>query len=119
MRAPQETISFARELRRKLSPPEVRLWVRLRARIPGAPTFRRQHPTGPYVLDFYCARAKLAVEVDGYSHDVGDQPERDIRRDAWLNAQGIRVHRISAADVMRDADQAADGVWRLAKELVG
>jgi very-short-patch-repair endonuclease len=44
--------------------------------------FRRQHPIGPYVLYFYCAKAKLAVEIDGASHDMGDRPHHDLRRDA-------------------------------------
>jgi very-short-patch-repair endonuclease len=59
MRAPPRTIAIARKLRRSLSPPEARLWSRLRARAPGTPVFRRQHPIGPYVLDFYCAKAAL------------------------------------------------------------
>ena len=67
MRAPPETIADARRLRRSLSPPEARLWGRLRARAPGTPVFRRQHPVGPYVLDFYCGKARLAVEIDGMS----------------------------------------------------
>jgi len=69
--------------------PEVRLWVRLRQLAEGAPRFRRQHPLGPYVLDFYCPGAKLCVEVDGWGHNMGEQPGRDERRDAWLAAQGI------------------------------
>ena len=84
MRAPAKTIKAARRLRRKMWPPEAQLWSRLRKRAPGKPVFRRQHPIGPYVLDFYCAEARLAVEIDGYSHDVGDRPRRDVRRDAWL-----------------------------------
>jgi very-short-patch-repair endonuclease len=100
MRAPKETIDNARRLRRALSPPEARLWSRLRARAPGMPAFRRQHPIGPYVLDFYCAKARLAVEIDGMSHDLGDRPQRDIRRDAWLGSQGVTVMRIPAKPPM-------------------
>jgi very-short-patch-repair endonuclease len=55
-------IGKARHLRRALSSPEARLWTRLRERAPGKPVFRRQHPIGPYVLEFYCARARLAIE---------------------------------------------------------
>jgi very-short-patch-repair endonuclease len=65
VRAPEETMALARRLRRNLSPPEVRLWIRLRERKSGTPVFRRQHPIGPYVLDFFCAKARLAVEIDG------------------------------------------------------
>jgi very-short-patch-repair endonuclease len=70
MRARIETIANARRLRRKLSLPEVLLWSRLRARTPEMPVFRRQHPIGAYVLDIYCAKARLAIEIDGMSHDA-------------------------------------------------
>ena len=59
---------------------------------------------GPYVLDFYCAGAALAVEVDGMSHNLGDNPTRDARRDAWLREKGIRTLRFDAADVLNDMD---------------
>ncbi len=92
-------IKIARKLRREMSPPEVRLWVRLRII---KPQFRRQHPLGRYVLDFYCHAARLVVEVDGAAHSMGDAPARDERRDAWLAAKGLRVVRIAASDVLRD-----------------
>ncbi len=97
-----------------MSPPEARLWNRLRARAPGAPIFRRRHPVGPYVIDFYCATARLAVEVDGIGHDMGDRPQRDLRRDAWLSAQGVTVMRISASEVMRAFDDVVDAIVRTA-----
>ena len=100
-----------------LSPPEVKLWSRLRARTPGLPAFR-QHPIGPYVLDFYCAKARLAIEIDGVSHDAGGRPERDMLRDAWLEERGVKVMRIAAGDVMRKADEAADGVVRMAAAMI-
>ena len=114
MRAPKETVENARRLRRNLSPPEARLWSRLRARAPETPIFRRQHPFGPYVIDFYCAKAQLAVEVDGIGHDIGDRPQRDLRRDAWLGAQGVTVMRISASQVMRAIDDVVDAIVRAA-----
>jgi very-short-patch-repair endonuclease len=80
--------------------------------------FRRQHPIGPYVLDFYCAKAHLAIEIDGISHDMGDQPQRDERRDLWLNKHGITVMRIPAAELNRGVDQAADAIVRLATEML-
>src|ERR1700689_3124885 len=80
VRAPKKTINNARRFRRALSAPEAKLWSRLRARLPGQAVFRRHPPIGPYVLDFYCAKARLAIEVDGASHDMGDRPQRDIRR---------------------------------------
>jgi len=119
MRAPSRTIQIARGLRRALSPPQARLWNRLRARAPGRPAFRRQHPIGPYVLDFYCAKARLAIEIDGLSHDIGDRPRRDAQRDAWLKEQGVTVKRVSAVEVMRNIDDAEDAIVRTALSLSG
>ena len=72
-----------------MSLPEVLLWKELKGRKVGL-HFRRQHPLGPYVLDFYCDEAKLAVEVDGSSHGTDNRPDRDDRRDGWLAGKGIR-----------------------------
>jgi very-short-patch-repair endonuclease len=72
MRAPKRIVQRARRLRRKLSVPEARLWSLLRKRFTGQPIFRRQHPIGPFVLDFYCAKAKLAVEIDGIARNMAD-----------------------------------------------
>lgn len=79
-----------------MSQPERTLWAMLR-RNPAGLHFRRQHPAGPFVLDFYCAAARLAVEVDGPAHD--DQAERDQRRTAWLAREGIRVIRFTTLEV--------------------
>ena len=118
MRSQTVTLKRARRLRAEMTPPETRLWLRLRTRSEDRPTFRRQHPQGPFILDFYCAHARLAVEVDGEIHSHGDRAERDARRDAWLRGQGIEVHRITAREVMTDPDAVADGVIRLAMERI-
>ena len=64
---PRSTIRKAKRLRSTMSLPEVLLWQALRRQQTGM-RFRRQHPAGPYILDFYCDAAKLCVEVDGESH---------------------------------------------------
>lgn len=100
MRAPELTFDRARKLRRDMTLPEVLLWDCLRGgRLHGL-RFRRQHPAGPYVLDFFCAAAKLAVEVDGGHHDLPGQMVHDGRRDAWLRKQGIRTLRFPATDIL-------------------
>ncbi|WP_309603802.1 DUF559 domain-containing protein [Phenylobacterium sp.] len=96
----------AKTLRRAMSLPEVLLWKAIKGRQVDGLHFRKQHPVGPYVLDFYCDAAKLAIEVDGSSHSFGDRPERDEWRDAWLAAQGIETLRLSAALILRDLDDA-------------
>jgi very-short-patch-repair endonuclease len=99
MPPPRKTVEKARRFRRALTPPEIALWQYLRAR-PAGLRFRRQHPVGPYILDFYCPSARLAIEIDGTAHDFGDRPQRDDARDTWLVAKGISTLRIPAADVM-------------------
>ncbi|THD60568.1 endonuclease domain-containing protein [Phenylobacterium sp.] len=89
-----------------MSLPEVLIWRRLKGRRTDGLHFRKQHPVGPYVLDFYCDSAKLAIGIDGQSHGVGAQPGRDMRRDRWLTAQGIRTLRLSAAYVLQSLDDA-------------
>ena len=86
-------------LRREMTLPEILLWQQLRGRRDGV-HWRKQHPAGPYDLDFYCDRAKLCVEVDGEAHDRGDRPVKDVRRDAWLATHDILTLRIPAAEVL-------------------
>ncbi len=100
MRAPMTTLKYARALRREMTLPEVILWQALRRRFVNRLRFRRQHPVGTYVLDFYCPSARLAVEVDGLAHDNAARRQRDERRDEWLNARGIKVLRFMASDVL-------------------
>jgi very-short-patch-repair endonuclease len=98
---PRETKLLARSLRLNMSLPERMLWQALRKKQSGL-RFRRQHPAGPYVLDFYCDAAKLCVEVDGGQHNfsVG----RDAARDRWLERQGVRTMRVAARDVFENLE---------------
>ncbi|MFL6851874.1 MAG: endonuclease domain-containing protein [Sphingomicrobium sp.] len=90
-----------------MSPPEVRLWALLR-RSPGGVRFRRQHPIGPYVADFYCPAAKLVIEIDGMIHDQPKSVVRDRARDDYLRLLGLDVIRIRAAEVLADPVTIAD-----------
>ena len=110
-RTTRRTVLKARQLRKTMSKPEIMLWQILRQRPTGI-KIRRQHPIGPYILDFYCPAAKIAIEVDGIAHDMGDRPERDVQRDHFLNTQGIETIRISAQEVLHDANDVADRILR-------
>ena len=103
------TIVRARELRRKLTLPEGLLWRVLRTR-PRGFKFRRQHPIGWYIVDFYCPAAKLVIEVDGEGHSMGDAPRHDEIRDDWQRKQGLRVIRFAAADMMSDLDSVVTAI---------
>jgi very-short-patch-repair endonuclease len=106
MRARPLTFDRARQLRRRMSLPEVVLWEALRGGRLGDSRFRRQHRIGPYILDFFCPAARIAVEVDGsvHLHEVGAR--RDVTRDRWLAAQEIRVLRFPASEVLKDGSRA-------------
>ena len=104
---PKDALLRARELRASMSLPEVMLWKELRKR-PGGFKFRRQHPAGRYVLDFYCAAARLAIEVDGWGHDSPDARSRDDARSAHLRSQGIATVRVPATVIMNDTAKAVD-----------
>jgi len=98
-----------------MSVPEVVLWARLRSR-PGGFKFRRQHPAGRYVLDFFCSDARLAIEVDGEIHAVGASPQSDLVRDAWLMSQGVATLRIAARDVTADPEGVVEGIVSACRE---
>ena len=103
------TKAKAKKLRREMTLPEVLLWQRLRQR-PNGLKFRRQHDALKFVLDFYCHSARVIVEVDGISRDMGDRPQRDARRDAIFQSKGLRVIRIPANQVLADPDAAAESI---------
>lgn len=99
----RQTIDRARCERRSGNPPEILLWRALKLR-PGGFKFRRQHPIGPYSLDFACLSARLAIEIDGEAYDRSDAPDKDQVRDRALMAHGFRTLRIPARDVMLTVD---------------
>ena len=103
LHGPRSTQRKAKALRASLTLPEVLLWQALRTR-PGGLKFRRQHPAGGYVLDFFCASLQLAVEIDGEAHDRTDRPKHDLDRDVWLGAHGVRDLRIPATDVLTNLE---------------
>ncbi|WP_323799560.1 endonuclease domain-containing protein [Parasphingorhabdus sp.] len=102
-------VNRARKLRREMSLPEVLLWQQLKAR-PHGLKFRKQHPIEPYVVDFYCPAKRLVVEVDGIAHDMGENPERDLRKDAFLAERKLAVLRIPAKDILKDVTAAAQAI---------
>jgi very-short-patch-repair endonuclease len=105
--------ALARQFRKELTDAEARIWLRLKGKPEGV-HFRKQHPIGPYVVDFYCAKAKLIVEIDGEIHDRDDNPRRDERRTLYLEGLGLEVLRISGDEVMADPDEVGLGILQLA-----
>jgi very-short-patch-repair endonuclease len=103
---------IARRLRRDMTYPEHTLWRLLRSRELDGLKFRRQHPIGPYVADFYCAAASLVIEVDGQSHE---DPDADARREAYLQGQGLKVLRVTNDQVLYERQVVLDAILEVAE----
>lgn len=106
----QRRTSLARSLRRQETIAEERLWRELRNRQVDGWKFKRQVPHGRYVLDFYCFDAKLVVEVDGFQH-FEERLAHDAERTAYLEAQGLRVLRLTNADVIDNLDGSLEIIY--------
>ena len=112
-RTPSKT-RRARELRRNGTPPEAKLWSALRG-TPLGVSFRRQHPIGPYVLDFYSPVLKLAIELDGDQHL--EQQSYDKWRTRYLNAPGIRVVRFWNIEVNENFDGICERIAEIIRDM--
>ena len=116
LQTPIKQVKRARELRRKMSLPEVLLWQALRRR-PNGLKFRRQFPTDRITTDFACLSHRLIIEVDGEGHSFGDQPRRDGARDALLRREGFYVMRVAARDVLKDLDAVLRFILTICSEV--
>jgi very-short-patch-repair endonuclease len=96
---------------------EQRLWFRLRNRQLLGYRFRRQYSVGHYVLDFYCPRLRLAIEVDGDSHFQADAPEYDQHRQRYIESLGIHVLRFTNTEVWEHLDDVVARVADMAQAI--
>jgi very-short-patch-repair endonuclease len=93
---------------------ERKLWSKIRRRHAGGFVFCRQKPLGQYIVDFYCQKAKLAIEVDGGQHFTDAGKQYDCEREQFLESMGVRVLRFSNSEVMKNVESVID---RIAIEL--
>ena len=100
----REELASARGLRRRPTETEKRLWRLLRGRRFDGVKFRRQHPVGAYVVDFFCSDSKLVIELDGGGHGVEEQANNDQHRTREIGRLGFRVLRIWNTDVMQNPE---------------
>ena len=106
---PEDLKTWAKEMRKQMPVAEVLLWKLLRNRSIAGAKFRRQHPIGRYILDFYCDEKKLAIELDGGQH--ADQSEYDQQRDEFLNALGIRVLRFWNSQMLQETESVLEVIY--------
>ncbi|MCD4829122.1 MAG: endonuclease domain-containing protein [Candidatus Cloacimonetes bacterium] len=106
-----QLVDYARQNRRSGCLPEVRMWKQLLSRRETVRyKFTRQRPIGDFIVDFYCAALKLAVEIDGDNH--AEKQDYDASRENKLHRQGITVIRYSNRDVMQNLEGVCDDLLR-------
>ena len=103
----------ARELRQPQTPAEQAVWRLLSGRQAGGYKFRRQHPIGSFIVDFYCPAAKLVIEIDGDTH--ADQVEYDQARTEWIESQGYRVIRFTNREVRENISVVVEAILEQCK----
>jgi len=108
--APPRLTRVARILRKQDTWAEKLLWSWLRDRRFSEYKFRRQHPFGPHVLDFFCLEAWLNLELDGFQHGTPEQQAKDVERDALLTARGIKVLRFWNSRLRREKEAIRDTI---------
>ena len=99
--------ALASDMRRRPTPAERELWDLLRDRRCLGLKFRRQVVVGGFILDFYCARPRIAIEVDGPIHSTANSRDHDRERDRWLTSQGAAVLRIPNSGVDQQSLESA------------
>jgi very-short-patch-repair endonuclease len=102
----------SRELRQPLTPAEAVLWRHLRNR-KLAYKFRRQHQIDRFIIDFYCAEARVCIEIDGSQHFEPEQEEYDMVRTTFLEELGYEVIRFTNHDVRSDLNAVVDEIVRV------
>ena len=113
-----KNIQNARKLRRNMTPQERKLWyLYLRTY---RPRIYRQRPVGKYILAFYCAKAGLAIEIDGGQHyDEADNEQYDSKRTKYLNGQGIRVIRIPNSQIINNFNGVCEYIDKIINMSLG
>lgn len=115
--ASEELRLAAKRLRREQTPAEKVLWEALRDRRLNGLRFRRQHPLGQLILDFYCPDHRLVIEVDGSVHSDPEQAARDISRNEHLAASGYTVIRFRNEEVLSNLQAVTEAITEKAKLL--
>lgn len=99
---------LARRLRRNQTDEEKIVWSELRKKRLGGMRFRRQHPIGPYIVDFVCLEERMIVEIDGVHHAEAAVAKHDDDRCKWLQGQGYRTLRITNGEVRENLNGVLD-----------
>ncbi len=101
---------LSRQLRDNMTDAEKRLWAKIRMKQLKGCQFYRQKPIGDYIVDFFCPRAKLVIEVEGSHHFSDEMTEYDTIRNEYLSSLGLRVIRFTNTDVLTHIESVVESI---------
>ena len=101
---------YSRQLRGNMTDAERHLWTKIRMKQLKGYQFYRQKPVGDYIVDFFCPRAKLVIEVDGSQHFADEMTEYDRIRDEYLSSLGLRVLRFTNTEVLTNIEGVVESI---------
>lgn len=116
--APQSSFLKAQFLRKNETESEKILWGKLRNNQVKGYKFRRQHPIGLYIADFYCHKLKLIIEVDGEYHNLPEQIEKDKERTQILESNGLKVIRFTNHEIHKNVDKVISEIILKTDEIL-
>ena len=102
---------YSRELRKNMTDAEKLLWSKIRGKQINGLQFYRQKIIGNYIVDFYCPKAKLIIELDGSQHYSHEGKEKDKIRDDYMGRNGLKVLRFSDRDVFENINGVTEKIW--------
>jgi len=101
---------LSRQLRENMTDAERHLWAKIRMKQLKGYQFYRQKPIGDYIVDFFCPRAKLVIEIDGSQHLSDEKAEYDRIRDEYMSSLGLRVLRFTNTDVLKRIEGVVESI---------
>ncbi|NDV95183.1 DUF559 domain-containing protein [Dysgonomonas sp. 521] len=105
-----ETKDFRRKLRKTMTPAEVALWMMIKNKQLAGERFLRQYSIDSFIIDFYCPKYKLGIELDGEVHNSEEQLQYDIRRTERLNRLGIKIIRFENFEIFNYPQRTLDEI---------
>jgi len=113
----QKSKYLARKLRSNQTESEIKLWHKIRNKQVRGYQFLRQRPIGKYIVDFYCPKAKLIIEIDGGQHYEDKNIKQDKIRDIYFNRLGLKVIRFTNLDVLYNLDNVCRKIDSLLEQI--
>ncbi len=104
---------YSRQLRKNMTDAEKALWLKIRGKQIKGYQFFRQKPIGPFIVDFYCPKGNLVIEIDGGQHYSDEGKLKDSHRDTYLGSLGLRVLRFSDKEIFENIEGVLEKIWSI------